>query len=120
MYNTAQVASCQPMLLTSLHPKPLISLSRQPRHFVSKAVFIEQLGISHSRCNAASESLDGPDDANFSESSFPPPPSPSRPTTEEPKDDIAKLIYHAGRFILYVTLVINGFYVLTHMISLIN
>jgi hypothetical protein len=101
MYKTTQVASCQRQSLPSLHPKPMIGLARHPWHSISKSTVPGQIRNTHRRYNAASGSLDGPDDFNFSESSFPPPPPPA--TTQEPKDDVAKLIYHTGKFILYVT-----------------
>ncbi|KAL4522438.1 hypothetical protein Ndes2437B_g07247 [Nannochloris sp. 'desiccata'] len=78
----------------------MITLSRHLWHPISKSFFIVKIRNNHCRWTATSGSLDGPDDANYSESSYPPPPPPSTPVTQEPKEDIAKLIYHAGRFVL--------------------
>jgi hypothetical protein len=101
IYTGAQVPSCQPQRLQFLQSNQMIGLSRHHCQPFSKSSLSEQIRIKPVRFYAASSSLDGLDDNNFSESS-PPPPLPSAPPTQEPKEDVAKLIYHAGRFILYV------------------
>lgn len=97
VYPCTQMASGQPQRMSSLHPKPMICFQRHAWHLKSKSSLRKEKSneTAHIRYSAMSGrgSLDGPD-----ASSIPLP--PSRPATQEPKDDVAKLIYHTGKFIL--------------------